>query len=178
MRKLSTARLKLEPQLAEHADEMFSVLSDPAIYEHENEPPPSAAWLRARFRKLESRLSADGAEQWLNWVVRLAGGDLIGYVQATVRANSPTLVAYEFSSKFWGRGLAGEAVQAVIAELRAGYGVTDVGAVLKRTNSRSRRLLERLNFVERGYPASGSDSIEGDEFFMSQFHDASGVDAP
>src|SRR6267154_1901964 len=55
MRVIETGSLTLEPQTAAHAGEMFAVLSDPAIYEYENEPPPSLEWLRARFTKLESR---------------------------------------------------------------------------------------------------------------------------
>ena len=39
MRNLKTKRLTLEPLLESHAPAMFEVLSDPAIYEFENEPP-------------------------------------------------------------------------------------------------------------------------------------------
>jgi hypothetical protein len=33
MRIIATDRLRLEPQVATHAEEMFRVLADPAIYE-------------------------------------------------------------------------------------------------------------------------------------------------
>jgi hypothetical protein len=52
MRVIDTGSSILEPQTAAHANEMFVVLSDPAIYEYENESPPSLEWLRARFMKL------------------------------------------------------------------------------------------------------------------------------
>src|SRR5262245_56366218 len=84
MRVIEAAGVTLEPQVAAHADAMFAVLSDPAIYEHENAPPASADALRDRYRKLETRRSGDGRQEWLNWVVRLADGELTGYVQATV----------------------------------------------------------------------------------------------
>ena len=71
MRTLEAASLKLEPQTVAHAEEMFVVLCDPGIYEYENAPPTSLAWLQARFTRLESRCSADGREQWLNWVIRV-----------------------------------------------------------------------------------------------------------
>ena len=77
MHVIGTGSLTLEPQTAAHAEEMFAVLSDPAIYEHENEPPLSLEWLRARFAKLESRRSADGQQQWLNWVIRLPSSELV-----------------------------------------------------------------------------------------------------
>jgi RimJ/RimL family protein N-acetyltransferase len=146
MHVIETGSLTLEPQTAAHAEEMFVVLSDPAIYEYENEPPPSLEWLRARFTKLEARRSSDGQEQWLNWVIRLPTSELIGYVQATVRANGRAAIAYALSSAYWGRGLARQAVQAMVSELVEHYQVRRLSAVLKRGNLRSLRLLERLGF--------------------------------
>ncbi len=146
IRTLLTHRLQLEPQIAAHADEMFVVLSDPAIYEFENQPPQSVPWLRDRYSRLESRCSADGREQWLNWVLRLHAGELIGYVQASVLADRQAFLAYELSSKFWGLGLAHEAVTRVIQDLHEHYQVQRLRAVLKAANHRLARLLERLGF--------------------------------
>lgn len=142
-----TARLcTLEPQVAAHADEMFGVLSDPAIYEFENEPPASLAGLRRRFELLESRGPADGSELWLNWVVRLPDGALAGYVQATVNKAGWAYVAYELNSRHWRQGIGSCAVRAMLDELVAAYGVTMFVAVLKARNVRSRALLHRLAF--------------------------------
>lgn len=146
MRTIRTAFLTLEPQTITHAEQMFVVLSDPAIYAFENEPPPSLEWLRARFAKLESRQSPDGQAQWLNWVVRLPTSELIGFVQATVHLNGFADIAYVFASAHWGRGLAREAVEAMIAELIAHYPVRALSAVLKRENVRSLKLLDHLGF--------------------------------
>src|SRR2546430_16551554 len=77
MHVIETGSLRLEPQTAAHAEEMFAVLSDPAIYEYEDDPPPSLEWLRARFTKLESRRAADGQERWVNWGIRLPTSELI-----------------------------------------------------------------------------------------------------
>jgi len=164
MNVIEAAGVTLEPQAAAHAAEMFAVLGDPAIYEFENEPPASLDWLRARFARLESRLSADGREQWLNWVIRVPTGELIGYVQATVRSDGHAAIAYELASAYWGRGLARRAVQAMIAELFAHYRVRSLSAVFKRGNFRSRRLLERLGFV----PASAEQhrGVEPGEMLM------------
>ncbi len=162
MQAIATAGLTLEPQIAAHADEMFGVLSDPAIYEHENAPPRSLAWLRERFARLESRRSADGQEQWLNWVIRLPGGELIGYVQATVAADRRAAIAYELASAWWGRGLARQALEGMLGELAGRYGVRSFTAVLKRTNLRSRRLLERVGFTPAPH------ACEPDELFMQR----------
>ena len=117
MRLIERERFTLEPQMVSHAEEMFDVLSDPAIYAYENEPPPSVEWLRARFAKLESRQSPDGQQQWLNWVIRLPTNALIGFVQATVQPNGRASIAYVLTSAYWDRGLASQAVQAMICEL-------------------------------------------------------------
>lgn len=166
MRFIDAGSIVLEPQTVAHAAAMFVVLSDPAIYEYENEPPVSLEWLTARFARLESRRSADGREQWLNWVVRLPATALAGYVQATVEPEGRAAIAYVFSSEYWGRGIARRAVAAMIAELALHYGVRHFVAVLKRDNFRSSRLLERLGFV-RGTPAQhAAHEVEPDELLM------------
>jgi ribosomal-protein-alanine N-acetyltransferase len=164
MQVIVTRCLTLEPQVAAHADEMFGVLSDPAIYEHENAPPPSVEWLRERFGTLESRVSADGREQWLNWVVRLRTSEPIGYVQATVFPTGRAAIAYEMASRYWGRGFAREACEAMLSELAARYGVRQAHAVFKRSNIRSLRLLERLGFA----PALPEAYVGSDELLMTR----------
>jgi RimJ/RimL family protein N-acetyltransferase len=166
MRVVEAADLVLEPQTAAHADEMFAVLGDPAIYEFENEPPPSLEWLRTRYAKLESRRSADGREQWLNWVIRLPTSKLIGYVQATVHPNGCAAIAYELASAHWGRGLARQAIEAMILELAERHGVRSLSAVLKRENFRSLRLLERLGFSRASPEAHLSHRAEPGELLM------------
>ena len=146
MRTLASTRTTLEPQLASHAGEMFALLQDPRIYEYENEPPASQAWLRERYAKLETRHSGDGAEHWLNWIVRIASGEAIGYVQASVEPGGRAFVAYVLASRWWGQGLAQEAVHAMMDELRDAYGAKRFVAVFKRANARSRALLVRLRF--------------------------------
>lgn len=156
----------LEPQTAAHAEEMFKVLSDPAIYEYENAPPQSLEWLRERFTKLETRRSRDGNEHWLNWVIRLPTSDLVGYVQATVYPDGRAAIAYELASKFWHRGLGSDAVSAMIPALVQDYGVRQLTAVFKQANHRSRRLLERLGFATAPPELQERIGIEPNEALM------------
>jgi RimJ/RimL family protein N-acetyltransferase len=163
---IESERLTLEPQVAAHAKVMFDVLRDPAIYQYENEPPPSVEWLRDRFSRLEARHSPDGRQHWLNWVISLPSRELIGYVQATVYADGRAAIAYVLHSRYWGRGLASEAVEAMIAELRARYDVRMLTAVLKRGNLRSMRLLERLGFSLAPAELHATLEAEPDELLM------------
>ncbi len=166
MRPIAAEGLVLEPQVAAHAEEMFVLLGDPRIYEHENQPPASLEWLRQRFTRLETRLSGDGSEQWLNWVVRLPDERLAGYLQASVRARGDALIAYVLGSEHWGKGIATRAVTAMLEELAARYGVRTVWAVLKRDNLRSRQLLDRLGFVNATQDEHADLAADADEIAM------------
>jgi RimJ/RimL family protein N-acetyltransferase len=166
MRTIRSQRLVLEPQTASHAEEMFAVLNDHALYEYENAPPRSLEWLRERLGKLETRRSADGTEHWLNWVIRIPTSELIGYVQATVHPDGRAAIAYVLAGRFWGRGLAQAAVQAVVPALKEDYGVRRLSAVFKRRNHRSQRLLERLGFSLATPDLHAALHAEPDEMLM------------
>lgn len=166
MRTLVTSRCTLEPLVAAHAHEMFSVLSDPALYVFENEPPTSEEWLVRRYQSLERRRSADGKEKWLNWVVRLPSGELAGYVQATVLPSAASRVAYELSSRYWRRGIGSSAVMAMLEELRSEYSVHTFVAVLKSANFRSLGLLRSLGFSLASEQQGAEFGGEPDELVM------------
>lgn len=147
--KLETAeRVNLEPLTVAHAEEMFAALSDPAIYAWLMDGPPvSLAALRERYRRLESRCSADGSQQWLNWVIRRTeDGQCIGYVQATIYPEQSADIGFVLAPQFWGLGLGREAAAAMLSCLFASYAVTSVFATVDRSNLRSQALLERLGF--------------------------------
>ncbi len=141
--------LTLEARTAAHAEAMFAVLADPALYEFIDErPPASVEALRDRFARSESGQSPDGSEHWLNWVVRGASREVAGCVQATVEANLDTNVAYMFGKAHWGRGLATLAVSTMLDMVASEFGVTRFFIVAERANPRSIRVAERLGFVK------------------------------
>ena len=166
MKTIVASICTLEPQCASHAREMFSVLSDLAIYEFENEPPVDLTWLTKRFKRLESRASPDGSEQWLNWVISLKSGGLAGYVQATVNPDRTAYVAYELNSQYWRQGIGGNAVLSMMEDLRHDYGVTTIFAVLKARNYRSLALLQKLGFVPADETVAAKHREEADELVM------------
>ena len=146
MDTLTTDRLVLEPLTRDHAAVMYEVLGDPGLYDYLDYGPPSSLdHLRGVYEQLEARVSPDGSELWLNWVVRPGEGAPVGFVQATV-AGVEAWVAYVLARGSWGNGYAGEATQAVIDHLRSACGVTRFLATTEAENGRSIRLLERLGF--------------------------------
>ena len=169
MNTLHTELCTLEPQLASHAEEMFGVLCDPAIYEFEGVPPPSVEALRAGYTKRECRLSPDGSEKWLNWVVRSTTGHLTGYVQATVLTSGASYIGYEFSSQYWRRGLASASIRAVLNELSRNYQVHTIVALFKNDNYRSISLLNKLGFVSGSELEVSRYEVPDDESLL-MFH--------
>lgn len=163
---LHAGDLRLEPEHPDHAEEMFEVLRDPAIYEYENEPPPSVDALRRGYVRRFTRLSSDGEAIFLNWVVRLGTGEAMSYVQATLRPEGQAVIAYEFNSRYWGRGLASQAVRAMMLELVERYRTRDFWAALKRVNHRSHRLLQRAGLSLATPDEHARHDIPEDEILM------------
>jgi ribosomal-protein-alanine N-acetyltransferase len=142
-------RVTLEPRSIAHAEELFPVLAEAALYEFiDEEPPESVDALRQKLARSESRKSPDGSEHWLNWVVRDGSRSVAGYVQATVTANLETNVAYAIGSAFWGQGIASEAVAQMLGIVSTDFGVKRFFIVAERRNQKSIRLGERLGFTE------------------------------
>jgi RimJ/RimL family protein N-acetyltransferase len=120
----STDRLTVEPLTVEHASEMHPVLADAALHTFIGGAPRSAAELEARYGRLAVGRSADGAEVWGNWVLRVtASGAAVGELQATLPAggpgSGPALVAWVVGTDFQGHGYAREAAISLVDRLRS-----------------------------------------------------------
>lgn len=145
MQRLAGEGIVLEPQVAGHAAELYAVISDPSLYEFiDDKEPVSEAALRERLGRLESRLSGDGSEHWLNWVIRTEAGEVAGYVQATVTPDHAAEIAYVLGRAFWRRGIGFAACRLMIEELQRRYGVTRITATLDPANVASLALLKKL----------------------------------
>jgi RimJ/RimL family protein N-acetyltransferase len=136
--RLTTARLVLEPLRVAHAREMVSVLDDPLLRRYVGGESATLGELEARYARQVRGRSADGAQRWVNWVVRLRSSDAaVGFVQATIDAESGVAdLAWVVGSRFQGRGLAGEAASAMASWLRRS-GVTGLTAHIHPGNSAS-----------------------------------------
>lgn len=142
---IRTRRLELIPLLRTHADELFPVLADDALYIFtQDSPPASHSALRDRFARLETRRSPDESQLWLNWLVR-SDGEAIGYVQATVKPDS-TDIGWVIGSSWQRFGYATEAAGAMISWLRTS-GVMQIRACIHPDHAASRRVAEKIGLV-------------------------------
>jgi RimJ/RimL family protein N-acetyltransferase len=129
---IGTTRLRLVPIEPGHADEMATVLADPALYVFTGGTPLSAAALRERYRRLATGTGTpEPGVTWGNWVIQdRRTGRLAGYVQATITAREhggEAEVAWVVGTAWQGQGLATEAARGLVGWL-AGHGVATVVA--------------------------------------------------
>ncbi|EFE76631.1 GNAT family N-acetyltransferase [Streptomyces filamentosus] len=129
--RFATARLDALPLEPAYAEEMAAVLADPALYAFTGGEPPAPAALRVRYER-QCAGSPDPGERWWNWVLRVredgeAGGELAGYVQATVRGPRAE-IAWVVGTPWQGRGYASEAAQGLAAHLASAGGVRELVA--------------------------------------------------
>ena len=144
MRSIATARLDLEPLVVAHADAMFEVLRDPALYRYLDRPPhPDVDHTREVYRRLESRVSPDRRQRWLNWIVVPRGEPPVGFVQATVDGDA-AWIAYLIAVGHQGRGYATEAMVAMTGQLSNDLGVHRLLATVEAANAPSIALLRRI----------------------------------
>lgn len=159
---LQTRRLLLEPLVAAHADVLFGLLTDPRIYAWISpKPPADCETLRKVWHRNETRLSPDGSEAWLNWVVRRASdGAYVGRLDASVSSeNTATSFGYMFFPEYWGQGYATECSQRMVEHF-AHHGVHEVRAYVTLGNAASERVLVKAGF-ERVRVIPDNDRIRG-----------------
>jgi RimJ/RimL family protein N-acetyltransferase len=116
---LRSTRLDLVPLTPADADEMVEVLADPTLYAFIGGEPPTLADLRTHYRQLVVGRSADGTEEWHNWIVReRPAGVAIGTVQATILEDGRRAdIAWVVGVPWQGHGYATEAASALVAWL-------------------------------------------------------------
>jgi RimJ/RimL family protein N-acetyltransferase len=124
---------------------MYEILKDPSLYEFIGGTPPSdVRELTSRYEFWEKRLSPDGTELWLNWVMSLQpGGRLIGTVQSTV-LTSHGEIAWTVGSKWQNQGYATEAAGRILQWIVSELGVRRVQASIHPTHAASIKVAERL----------------------------------
>ena len=147
---LTTRRLCLEPLRTDHAHELASLLADASLYEYIGRSPPSPAQLEARYVRQARGVSPDGAQGWLNWVLRLSAEDRIaGVVQATLSERDGAIaaeLAWMVAPAEQGARLASEAAGAVAAWLRAA-GVAALSAHVHPDNLASESVARHAGLV-------------------------------
>jgi RimJ/RimL family protein N-acetyltransferase/predicted N-acetyltransferase YhbS len=154
--RLTTARLELAPLEPADADEMVGVLGDKRLYSFIGGRPPSLPELRSRYERLAACRSANGTEEWHNWIIRLrADRQPIGHAQATITAaGSAADVAWVVGSRWQGKGFASEAARAIVDWLEA-LGVDTITAHVHPHHHASAAVAANAGLVATGEVENG-----------------------
>lgn len=156
--RLTVVTVSLERLGVDHAEEMWPLLADPSLYEFTGGAPPSRDALAERYRAQVAG-SGRAGERWHNWIVRRADtGEAVGFVQATV-VGSTADIAWVVGVAHQGRGFAGSAVRAMVAELTAS-GVDRFSAHIHPEHRRSQGVAAAV-----GLSRSGEVDDDGEEIW-------------
>jgi RimJ/RimL family protein N-acetyltransferase len=142
---------RLEPLDIVHAEGLFAALDDERVGRHIGGPDVTTAEdLRDRIRRLKEGAPAGSGMEWLNHAV-LHSEVVVGRVEATLHSGVAE-IAYVFGPRWWGQGLATDAVRqlVVMLEPRCPHGAW---AAVAPGNTASQRLLMRLGFAVTDVPA-------------------------
>jgi RimJ/RimL family protein N-acetyltransferase len=157
---IETERFVIEPLVVDHAPRMAEVLADPALYTFTGGTAPSPAELRERYLRWLAGPGEPGTA-WCNWVLReRAGGELVGWLQATVHGRSEAEVAWVVGTAWQGRGAAKEAARALADWLR-GQGVALVVAHVHPDHAASAAVAAAAGLRRTGRSVDGEVRWEG-----------------
>jgi len=147
---IGTARLILEPLRIDHAAELAPALDDQELHRYIGGRPATAEELRSRFAAQIVGHSPDGAEGWLNWVVRTRDtGAAAGTVQATLHGEPGARsaeIAWVIARPHQGRGYASEASGGMLDWLGQ-HGVRRVNAHIHPEHRASTGVAKRLGLT-------------------------------
>ena len=153
---VETERLLLRPHRPGDVDDLLVFHADPEVVRYVPWQVRSRAevvtFIEGRMQLLAA--TQDGA--WVVYAIELRHGDGAGSVVGEVllkRADAERGIAelgYAIAAHVHGRGIASEAVAAMLELGRAEFGVREVHAIVDERNAASIRLLERLGFVLDG----------------------------
>lgn len=161
---LETRRLVLRDVREEDADDLFRMLSDPRVVEFDN-------WLPMKKRREAERLARWMGRLWpkragVGWAILTQEGAFCGSIRFNwlYRAWRHGEIGYELLPEMWGKGIASEAVRAVVEFGHGPFGLHRIEAWTLPGNPASDRVLEKNGFRFEGL-------ARGKAYFKSAYHD-------
>jgi len=161
---LHTHRLTLVPVADEHLPLLVELNSDPEVMRYLT---GRAATPEETYAEWERRRGVQSDERrGLGYWVGFAGEAFAGWWSASSYAEDPTRagLGYRLRREAWGRGLATHGCEAVVAHAFTIPGIDRVVAGTMAVNTRSRRVMEKLDMVHvRTWHEEWDDPLPGTE---------------
>ena len=159
MRTLHTERLRLEPVTAENAGVLWELLQQPDLRTYQDLPDMEEAQFQRTVASRPQTLEP-GAWGRFEWLINLEGAPVnpIGWISLRIgeRSTNAGEVGYSVVLDFRGRGIATEAVRAILDEGFSGAELRRIRAYCVPENAASRRVLEHVGFEDDGILPHGA----------------------
>lgn len=158
MKTLRTSRLRLTPVTTQNAGALWRVLQEPDLRNFQDLPSVGEEAFATMVAKRPRQLTrtASGRFEWLIYQngVRRA----LGWVSLRISEREPRSgeIGYSVLKAFRGRGIAQEAVRALVTEAFVTAGLARVSAYCVPANEPSRSVLKRLGFRDAGIVHHGA----------------------
>jgi len=152
MRTLRTERLRLVPVTAENAGSLWTVLQQPDLRTYQDLPSVGAASFAEMVAKRPRHLNAAATGRF-EWLIYVSGWRKpIGWVSLRIAERDPATgeIGYSLIREFRSRGIATEAVRALVDEAFTRARLARMNAYCVPENGASRRVLERVGFRFEG----------------------------
>ncbi|MBV8489697.1 MAG: GNAT family N-acetyltransferase [Candidatus Eremiobacteraeota bacterium] len=164
MRTIRTENLRLEPVTPVNAAMLWDVLQEPDLRDYQDLPDLDLAqFARAvASRPTQLRPGIAGRFEWLVYLERDGTSEPAGWVSLRVaERNAATAeVGYSVVRQYRGRGIATEAVGALVDEGFRYAELRRIRAYCVPENASSRRVLERTGFEDEGMLPHGA-TVQG-----------------
>jgi len=164
MRVIPTRRLNLVPVREENAETLWQVLQQPDLRDFQDLPDLDAAAFRRNIaqRPKELRAAAIGRFEWMIYWRGTDASKPLGWVSLRIaeRATETAEIGYSVVREHRGRGVATEAVAALVAEGFERAQLARVRAYCVPENASSRAVLERNGFLDQGVARHGA-TVQG-----------------
>lgn len=148
---IETERLILRKVTLKDAEDMLTYLSDPDVVKHMGLEPYQT--VEDVHREIQWYQSIVKEGSGMRWGITLRNSDIvIGSCGFLNRASKHfrAEVGFELSKQYWGKGIASEALQAVVRFGFKHMELERIEALIEPGNTSSQKLVEKNGFVREG----------------------------
>lgn len=139
--------LRLEKVREQHAQILYSCISNPDLYEYLEEPIPTLIEVKQKFKFAALEKSPDNQTMiWLKWVAITPQNQYVGIVEIGIFEDGYAEIGFMTFVDFQNQGYARLYCSVAIAETQRRFNLLALHASVNQHNLASRKVVERLGF--------------------------------
>lgn len=148
---IDTERLRLRPVTKEDADDLYLYLSDPDVMKYMGLQPYESA--ESVQEEIDWYASIYEKGTGIRWGITMNGDDRVigscGFLNYQSKHHRAE-VGFELHKAQWGKGIAAEALQAVLKYGFEQFQLERIEALIELANTPSQKLVEKQGFLREG----------------------------